>query len=479
MTTRTLALVLGGILFLITTTSALAQQGQRYAILCGVQKYSKSSGLSDLNYTEKDIEELATVLVSSGYKSGNVTVLTQKKALTENDLKFLPTRKNVMDEIEGRLSLLDAEDSVLVAFAGHGLQFKNDKDCYFCPADAILDDKESLVSMNGVYGRLEKCKASIKLVICDACRNSPVAAGTRRAIVDLESVSRPQEIEPPGGVAALYSCSQGQIAYENGELGHGVFFHYVIAGLKGAADFDKDRHVDLLELAKYTQKGVKDYVFEKYDRATQVPQLLGTTRGVVPLLSLPALTSKRVLGTVDSWVVTVDSTPIQSGDKVVGTARRGDRYTLLKEENGWMNVTAASSFEPLGWIQKQHLKNDPAGGKGQDLLVQQGEQWWPAWVVKVEADRWLVRYYGFDEEEWVTRERTTAADQRLKPFNGLVEWKGKHWPCNILQTQGDQYLVSYMGFNSSWNEWTPKSRVVRLNLDSANNRRMTAELSEP
>ena len=52
-------------------------------------------------------------------------------------------------------------------------------------------------------------------------------------MVNLESVTRPQRTPPPGGVLAFFSCSEGEKAYEHSDLKHGVFFHYVIEGLRG------------------------------------------------------------------------------------------------------------------------------------------------------------------------------------------------------------------------------------------------------
>src|SRR5690242_9355292 len=87
--------VLATILVWAGGNHARGEEGHRYAILIGVQKYSKNSGLSDLSYTEKDIEDLAKVLTDNGYRAADVTVLTQKRALAANDLKLLPTRKNI------------------------------------------------------------------------------------------------------------------------------------------------------------------------------------------------------------------------------------------------------------------------------------------------------------------------------------------------------------------------------------------------
>src|SRR5207248_2016063 len=136
-------------------------------------------------------------------------------------------------------------DSVIVAFAGHGLQFRGDEGSYFCPMNAVPKDKSTLVPLADVYGEMEKSRAGFKLMLVDACRNNPLSDNSRsRASVELESVTRPPQTLP-GGVAALFSCSPGQKAYEHDDLKHGVFFHFVIQGLRGEADLDKDHKVVL------------------------------------------------------------------------------------------------------------------------------------------------------------------------------------------------------------------------------------------
>ena len=62
--------------------------------------------------------------------------------------------------------------------------------CIFCPADADLKDRETLISLNQVYKDLEKCPAAVKLLLVDACRNDPLSnLGKSRRVVELETVS--------------------------------------------------------------------------------------------------------------------------------------------------------------------------------------------------------------------------------------------------------------------------------------------------
>ena len=177
-------------------------------------------------------------------------------------------------------------DGVLVAFAGHGIQFRGGDEAYFCPADARPDDKATLISLKEVYQALDGCEAQLKLLLSDACRNDPVAAVSRRVTMDVASVTRPQSVKPPGGVAALFSCSEGELAFENDTLKHGVFFHFIIQGLQGEADFNKDREVALEELTFFTKRRVLDFVRAEYDGLRQMPVLKGEVGGLPVLASL-------------------------------------------------------------------------------------------------------------------------------------------------------------------------------------------------
>ena len=255
-------------------------QGDKYALLVGVHRYDKNE-LRDLPYAEADMTALADVLKKAGYK--RVVLMTE--AGGADDPRFLPTAANVRKTLKGLLGDLSADESILVAFAGHGIQFAGEDDNYFCPMDAKLGDKATLISLTEVYKDLENCNAGTRLLLADCCRNDPRSDNARAVDkVKLESVTRPQRALPPGGVAAFFSCSAGEKAYEDAGIKHGVFFHFIIEGLQGKADADKDGQVDLDELAGYTKKQVRDFVKDTYgDDVRQMPELVGKTHGQVVL----------------------------------------------------------------------------------------------------------------------------------------------------------------------------------------------------
>jgi tetratricopeptide (TPR) repeat protein len=277
-----IVLLLSSVLLLATRPGAWA--GERYALLVGVRQYNPDQ-LRPLPFAEADVVELARVLRDSGYQPENLTLMTQTVAARAGD-RLAPRS----DEIRRQLRLLlrdrTADDTVVLAFAGHGVQLREGDTFYFCPSNADLSDPQTLLSLTEVYQELEKCKAGFKLLLVDACRNDPVAKASRaRREVALTSRTRPQAQEPPGGVVAFFSCSPGEEAFEHPDLKHGLFFHFVIEGLRGAAVSGDTAEVTLPELELFVKRRVSDFARSRFS-VRQMPELTGHSRGLVPLVRL-------------------------------------------------------------------------------------------------------------------------------------------------------------------------------------------------
>ena len=52
------------------------------------------------------------------------------------------------------------------------------------------------------------------------------------------------------------------------------------------------------------------------------------------------------------------------------------------------------------------------------------------------------------------------------PFNVgqqvKIEWNGSWWDGQILEINGDQYLITYNEYSSDWDEWVDASRLKSL-----------------
>jgi formylglycine-generating enzyme required for sulfatase activity len=272
-------------------------RGKKYALLIGVRKYDPKT-LRPLPYSENDINDLAAVLERTGYSHDDITILTE--SVGAGDFQLLPLGKNIrarlgIPEKPGQpfkrglaLGPLDASDSIIVGLAGHGCQFDPEGESYFCPMDADLTDESSLIPFSDIARALDGCKAGLKLLLVDACRNNPQILANRageRPVVDLPSLSRPFVKNPPGGTALFFSCSPGEVAFEDPDVKHGIFFDHVIKGLDGEADRDGDGKVDVSELAAFAPKEVALHVARKY-RVEQTVQVVSNVRGAAALVDL-------------------------------------------------------------------------------------------------------------------------------------------------------------------------------------------------
>lgn len=247
--------------------------GGRYALLVGVEQYVHPK-LTPLKFSVDDVSSLADVLKESGYE---VTLLTDETG--KQDPSLAPTKSNFDTRLQRILTQCKTQaDKIILAFAGHGLQFEGQKDAYFCPQDArpFADESNTLISISKVYADLDRSFAGVKIVLVDACRNDPDPGRGRGIEADL--------IPPPKGIATLFSCSSGERAFESDALKHGVFFHHVLEGLKGkAASANGD--ITFYGLTDHVCTAVPSTMTSLFPGKQQQPNFKADIAGTPPVLA--------------------------------------------------------------------------------------------------------------------------------------------------------------------------------------------------
>ncbi|HEX3146584.1 MAG TPA: caspase family protein [Gemmataceae bacterium] len=265
---------------------ASAQEGRRYAVLVGVNTYDHEK-LPALKYAVNDAAELGRLLEKAGY---DVTVLSDDAGKT--DSKLAPTKKNIEHVLKVVLERAKKGDLVVIAFAGHGVQFEGEKDAYFCPTDAkpVKSKTETLLSLTKVYEEIDGSFAGMKVLLVDACRDDPQAGRGSRG------VSADAAPRPPQGVAAIFSCRAGQRAFEFDKYKHGVFFHHLLTGLRGEAT-DKKGRVTFAALASHVGTAVPADVARLVGGgAVQTPNIRADYAYEPVLLSAPVGTDAPASG---------------------------------------------------------------------------------------------------------------------------------------------------------------------------------------
>jgi formylglycine-generating enzyme required for sulfatase activity len=249
-------------------------KGKKYALLVGVKEYDHAR-LGKLRFTENDVKELAEVLQDRS--AGFTSVRLLATAAGEKREADKPTAANIRAALKELLAKKTRRDTVLVAFSGHGIQLKvkdgdkaKEKDeAFFCPSDAQVNDPATLIRISQLFKDLGECGAGVKLLLVDACRNELEDAD--------KSFDNDYLPKPARGTVALFSCASGQKSYETTKLGrgHGVFFHFVLEGLRGKAK-NEDGTVTWQDLTAYVQRQVPRAAVKVIgEGAQQSPEQIG------------------------------------------------------------------------------------------------------------------------------------------------------------------------------------------------------------
>jgi hypothetical protein len=431
-----------------------AAGGKNYALLVGCADYDPKE-LRPLPYAQHDVLALYEGLLEAGFAPDNIVLLHDRQ--TKN---YLPEVKKIRTQLDLLLTRLSRNDALVVALAGHGVQFRGDKASYFCPVDAELNDRHTLISLDELYGQLKGCRARRKLLLVDACRNHPQSALARsRATVDLETVTRPQVDDVPEGTVALFSCAAGQESFESPELQHGIFFYHVLKGWQGAADANRDGKLTLDELVDYVKDRTQTFAHLKLG-AKQNPFQRGEFTGVWVLRQFRAAPPKP-----QPEARRPDPDPAPAAGRHVEVEWHGSWWpAVVLQTQGNRSLIHYTGWDSSWdeWVGRDRLRL-VGSGEPPELLVNWQGSWWPAVILASEKGWYKVHYTGWDAswDEWVGRDRLYYARPRPDEVRAQVEWGGSWWSAVLLRQQGAKYLVHYPGWDASWDEWVTAERVRR------------------
>jgi uncharacterized caspase-like protein len=135
-----------------------------------------------------------------------------------------------------------------------------------------------------IFARLE---AERVVVFLDACYSGAAGGRTfaskkmRAGSVDdlfLERLTRSK------GRAIVTAARPAEVSLESSDLGHGIFTYYLIRGLEGAADTNRDGIVSLQELYEYVEQQVT--AKSRSLGGNQHPVMKGELEGPLPLVKV-------------------------------------------------------------------------------------------------------------------------------------------------------------------------------------------------
>jgi len=231
---------------------AANQPGKTFALVVGISDYPKLQADEQLRFAHRDALTFASYLRSQ--KGG---------ALPDDQLRVLLNEKATTAAIRNGIAAFLRErarkqDTVILFLATHGVV---DEDGYILTHDSDPEDlRSTALPMREIQSLLleEFAHVGRVLVYVDACRAGTIGAITRQTDIHriLEVMLRMDSPE----ILGILASGRGEVSFESDRFGggHGAFSYFLLRGLNGDADEDRDGIVESGELIKYVRDRVRE-----------------------------------------------------------------------------------------------------------------------------------------------------------------------------------------------------------------------------
>ena len=234
------------------------------AIVIGIESYKY---VSEATYAYNDAEVFREYLADTmGFSKGKVKIVTNRQATQAEFNKLLAPNGWLARNVD------PGKSDIVVYFSGHGFPDPKTKQTGLLPFD--VDPSYSTgFHLAQLYKSLGGLNARSVTVFLDACftgenRERKMLLADARGIVVV-----PNEKSIPNNLTVLSAASGGQFSGALKEKEHGLFTYYVLKGLGGDADSDKDKKLTMGELGGYVHSKVKDRA--AIEGREQTPELQG------------------------------------------------------------------------------------------------------------------------------------------------------------------------------------------------------------
>jgi putative spermidine/putrescine transport system substrate-binding protein len=240
------------------------------ALIIGIEDYNQSPKAIFANLDAKYFYEYAKK--GFGVSQENIKLLIDKDANLISSIgvieKWLPSR------------IKKNETNLIVFFAGHGLASNDGKDLFLLSQDSDPDLlARTALSRSEIFNTIIKLKPKSVTMFFDTCYS-----GVSREEETLLASARPVRIiadeQSVPDNFTIFSASQlDQISSGLKEAKHGIFSYYLMKGLEGKADANKDNDITNGELLAYMIDNVSQKAAEQ--GRMQIPSLAGDPDKIV------------------------------------------------------------------------------------------------------------------------------------------------------------------------------------------------------
>ena len=228
--------------------------GEKVALIIGIENYTEAPKANYANLDAKYFFDYARK--AFGVKKQNINLLINE------DATFVKTSKALTLWL--RTKVKADQTDLIVFFAGHGLASSDGKELYILPQDGDPDLlSRTAISRTELFAEIISLKPKSVTMFLDTCYS-----GVSRDEQMLLASARPIRIvaddegEIPDNFTIFSATELDQISSGMKEAKHGIFSYYLMKGLEGKADSDKDKQITNGELLAYMDINVSQKASE-------------------------------------------------------------------------------------------------------------------------------------------------------------------------------------------------------------------------
>ena len=242
-----------------------------YALIVGISEYQNKEDINALEFAGKDANEFYKFLTSKAGGSvpaENISLLLNEEA----------TSGAVVNAISGIEKKCEKGDLVYFYFSGHGdirpgVNENGYLLCWNTPPKEFIGMAFSIHDLNSIANNISAGKGANIVIITDACHSGKLTGAENRGPL-LQGLMGKATVEKE---VRMVSCAADELSAENIDWGNGrgVFSYYLIKGLKGIADYDKNGVVSVEEIKHYMDSSFKNDQILLRDNHKQTPDIKG------------------------------------------------------------------------------------------------------------------------------------------------------------------------------------------------------------
>jgi WD40 repeat protein len=209
-------------------------------------------------YRDRELQRGVRFAAADAKAIGDLFGQQGEKLFSKVNVRLLIDEQATGDGI--RSALLDvakraaAQDVFVLYLAGHGASFE--RQYHFVPWDAVYTSNAALrersLTQEQFRELLAKVAATRTVVLLDTCSAAGFGREDGRDVGEKDAMDRLSRLS---GRAMIAATADDKTAFE-GEGGHGAFTSTLLQGLRGAADRDNNRTVEVRELADFVEEAL-------------------------------------------------------------------------------------------------------------------------------------------------------------------------------------------------------------------------------